>query len=388
MSTSIKKSINRVPEQGSISKLDEMQKKSAAKTNTNIPITNLQNPSNITYETPSTINLNSFYPREEGGKFLQKIEKLNLNFLILSDKYLKRQSEIEKVKDNLFINLFKQISLYVEEIEKLNLRIKEKEGNAKSFREKNIKELSKELAQNKTLIKSLESKLSEKNQNEEKLKREVASYKRQITFYKDKLKLDLKTQKERNKHTVHYQTNNSYINVNNFNYSSTVLNTTNTTTNKKVYPNSSLTSPYTKLSQPTKSVKKVTLNSNTSSSSSYKKTHKKNLSLSDEYTISNRDPSRGKMNKSVIHHTTKSVASTQRNNIQSSILDNSRNINSFFSDTKKENTLEGKGGISFMERQTILEDIGGDINNNYDKEIKTLIEQENEIAKILKIIDM
>ena len=41
-----------------------------------------------------------------------------------------------------------------------------------------------------------------------------------------------------------------------------------------------------------------------------------------------------------------------------------------------------------MERQTILEDIGGDINNNYDKEIKTLIEQENEIAKILKIIDM
>ena len=94
------------------------------------------------------------------------------------------------------------------------------------------------------------------------------------------------------------------------------------------------------------------------------------------------------MNKSVIHHTTKSVASTQRNNIQSSILDNSRNINSFFSETKKENTLEGKGGISFMEKQTILEDIGGDINNNYDKEIKTLIEQENEIAKILKIIDM
>ena len=132
-------------------------------------------------------------------------------------------------------------------------------------------------------------------------------------------------------------------------------------------------------------MKKVTLNSSTSSSSSYKKTHKKNLSLSDEYTISNRDPSRGKMNKSVIHHTTKSVASTQRNNIQS---DNSRNINSLFSETKKENTLEGKGGISFMERQTILEDIGGDINNNYDKEIKTLIEQENEIAKILKIIDM
>lgn len=383
MNTSIKKSINRVPEQGSITKLDEMQKKSASKPNTNIPITTTQN--NITYETPSTVNLNTFYPREEGSKFLQKIEKLNLNFLILSDKYLKRQSEIEKVKDNLFINLFKQISLYVEEIEKLNLRIKEKEGNAKSFKERNIKELNKELAQNKTLIRSLESKLSEKNQNEEKLKREVASYKRQITFYKDKLKLDLKTQKEKNKHTVHYQTNNSYINVNNYNYSSTVLNTTNTTSNKKVYPNSTLTSPYTKLSQPTKTVKKVTLNPTNSSA---KRKHKKNFSLSDEYTLSNREPSKGKMNKSVIHHTTKSVASTQRNIIQSSLFDESRNINSFFSETKKENTLEGKGGISFMERQSILEDIGGDINNNYDKEIKTLIEQENEIAKILKIIDM
>ena len=63
MNTSIKKSINRVPEQGSISKLDELQKKSAAKTNTNIPITNIQNQSNITYETPSTINLNTFYPK-------------------------------------------------------------------------------------------------------------------------------------------------------------------------------------------------------------------------------------------------------------------------------------------------------------------------------------
>ena len=48
MNTSIKKSINRVPEQGSISKLDELQKKSAAKTNTNIPITNIQNQNTLT----------------------------------------------------------------------------------------------------------------------------------------------------------------------------------------------------------------------------------------------------------------------------------------------------------------------------------------------------
>ena len=122
-----KKTINRQPEQGSISLLEEIQKKC----NQSLTNSTCVNSNNISYETPSMNNLTSFYMKEDANKFMKKIDKLNLNFMILSDKYLKHQKEVEKVKDNLFINLFKQISLYVEEIERLNIKIKDKEGSCR-----------------------------------------------------------------------------------------------------------------------------------------------------------------------------------------------------------------------------------------------------------------
>ena len=125
---SSRKNINRIPEQGSIANLEEMQKMYSM-TNNNNSSSNSNNSNGMTYETPSTNLLSNFYSKEEGNKFMKKINKLNISFLILSDKYLKHQNEIEKVKDNLFINLFKQISIYVEEIERLNMKIREREGS-------------------------------------------------------------------------------------------------------------------------------------------------------------------------------------------------------------------------------------------------------------------
>lgn len=143
----------------------------------------------------SPLLLQSFYYKNtQTNSFLKQIDRLNQSFSSYSDKYLNLKSEIDKVSDSLFINLFKQISLYVEEIERLNLKLKEQEKERRKRSKHKTKHSnpkdSKELQTCKNTIKSLEHKLSEKIQNEDKLKKELLSFKRQITFYQDKLQLN------------------------------------------------------------------------------------------------------------------------------------------------------------------------------------------------------
>ena len=391
---SSRKNINRIPEQGSIANLEEMQKMYSM-TNNNNSASKSNNSNGMTYETPSTNLLSNFYSKEEGNKFMKKINKLNISFLILSDKYLKHQNEIEKVKDNLFINLFKQISIYVEEIERLNVKIREREGSSKVYKENNIKDLNKEINQNKITIKNLEQKLGEKTQNEDKLKKELASYKRQLTFYKDKLKLELKTQKESKKKTYQNPNTSTYINVNT-SYSNTVLKTT---ANKKIISNSLFTSPYNKPKEGNKSVKKVTICNTSNSPMPYRKLHKKNLSLNDDFTLTSRsettEKSKGKTE--VSHKAASSVHTTGKSgNCSTSCIFGNLDIsqcsggliNSNSENIKKGNSslFEKKGCVSFLERQAIMEQIGADVQTDCDKEIKMLIEQENEIVKLMKMM--
>lgn len=159
----------------------------------------------------SPILLQSFYYKEkETNSFLKQIDKLNLSFSSYSDKYLNLKSEIDKISDSLFINLFKQISLYVEEIERLNFKLKEKQTE-KSKESKHKKDHSKlkdlkEIQTYKNTIKALENKLLEKTQNEDRLKKELLSFKRQITFYQDKMQLTY-IQKDNNNNYSNKQTN-------------------------------------------------------------------------------------------------------------------------------------------------------------------------------------
>ena len=138
-------------------------------------------------------NLNGtdyYYNKEEGNIFMKKINKLNMNFSVMTEKYIKTKSILDKINDNLFLNLFKQISTYIEEIEKLNLKMKER-GNNLKIDKSNLQELNKELIYSKQTVKHLEKKLNEKERNEIKLKKEIESYKRQIVFYKYKIKIDI-----------------------------------------------------------------------------------------------------------------------------------------------------------------------------------------------------
>jgi hypothetical protein len=148
-------------------------------------------------------NLSHFYPKDE-SLFKRRIDKLNYKFYVETEKYLTNKNDMEKCQDALFIILFKQISLYIEEVERLNYHLKEKIEDEKSFKEKmeefNKKEREKSLAQVminnlKSDKKTLERKLEEKNKIEDKLKNENESLQRQIKFYKDQLETNLALRK-------------------------------------------------------------------------------------------------------------------------------------------------------------------------------------------------
>jgi hypothetical protein len=165
--------------------------------------------------------LSTFYTKDENS-FLKKISKFNMNFFILSDKYLKMKTDLDKMNDNIYLNLFKQINAYIEEIERLNLKLREKGENSK-LKIENITELNKEILNQKNTIRTLEKQISDKINSEIKLKNEINSYKRQVTFYKDKLKIQLQNrsiakeraaEKENNTNT---SINNTLINNNSTN---------------------------------------------------------------------------------------------------------------------------------------------------------------------------
>ena len=70
-------------------------------------------------------NLSNFYQNDDSS-FKKKVDKYKQKFYIETEKFVTLKSDVEKSQDHLFLLLFEQISIYVEEIERLNLRLKEK----------------------------------------------------------------------------------------------------------------------------------------------------------------------------------------------------------------------------------------------------------------------
>lgn len=151
-------------------------------------------------------NLHVFYPKED-SLFKKKIDKLNLKFYLETEKYLSNQHNERKCQEALFIILFQQISLYIEEIERLNLLIQEKKGDPKYIKERVEEYIQKQknFETKELLIKTLkeskmnsEQRLAEMMSINEKIKIENESLKRQNQFYQDKLKLYLQNQSDSN----------------------------------------------------------------------------------------------------------------------------------------------------------------------------------------------
>ena len=158
------------------------QKNNNNKTETNIQVLNHLSTENINSKeyNDDILNLINSMPFEnmseyydiESNIFLKRIEKLNLKFFWTSE-YVLQNNEIKYPYNKLFLILFKQISLYIEEITRLNKQLKLKNKNEKFMKIKmaKLKEKEKENIFNKQMIKNLQrnNKILEKKNEKNKI---------------------------------------------------------------------------------------------------------------------------------------------------------------------------------------------------------------------------
>ena len=119
-------------------------------------------------------NLNDYYDIKT-SLFLKHIEELNLKFFWASESIL-THDEIKYPYNKLFLILFKQISLYINEISRLNIQINQKNKIEKNFELKlaEMKQKEKENIMNKQMIRNLQrdNRLLQINNNKNKLEME------------------------------------------------------------------------------------------------------------------------------------------------------------------------------------------------------------------------
>ena len=182
-------------------------------------------------------NLNDYYSIET-SVFKKRIEKLNLQFFWIYESILEGQSTNNSSDNNtntnskqnlifpynkLFLILFKEISLYIEEIIRLNKQLNAKNKNEKFYIKKmnEYKNKEKEFFINKQIIKTLQRNFKNSEKNIEKLKKENEKLSKKLfnakySHYKNN---------NENKNSVNNNINNKYgfrfsinNNVNNYRY--------------------------------------------------------------------------------------------------------------------------------------------------------------------------
>ena len=339
-----------------------------------------------------------YYNKDEGNILMKKINKLNMNFYMLSERYLKHRNDLEKINDSLFLNLFKQISVYIEEIEKLNLKIKDKGNNIK-INKNNLVDLNKEIIDCKLRIRNLEYQLSEKYNNEIKLKKEIESYKRQLIFYKDKLKIDLINHKlNETKRTL---TNTKFVPVKKINYhhNKTANNSMEkeasfeNNDNEKITSRNNRLSSYDKINTSSILKKKklnkfINNNQNNNKKEFIQKIQKNNL-IKSNLIFSNEVNNTLNISKFSINDNL-TVDDKNNKNLEDKNLSLSPNkkINKEKEIKKNNHTNSVQINIGNINNihNTNFETIVNDVNDDYDKNIAMLKEQELQIKMILNLM--
>ena len=177
-------------------------------------------------DTINSNSLNIFYP-DSNSDFKKKIDSLNLKFYLETEKYLSNKNPSEKCQTSLFIILFKQINIYIEEIERLNLIIIKRKYEPKKIIERTDEIIKKqnEFLTKEKLIKTLkesksymETKLLESIMNEDKLKKEIQNLKKENAIFKKQLSknnntnnhMNINMQKKNSNYLLHKLTHQTF----------------------------------------------------------------------------------------------------------------------------------------------------------------------------------
>ena len=140
----------------------------------------------------------------DNNEFKKQIDDLNLKFYLETEKYLSSKVKDEKCQNALFVILFKQIGVYIAEIERLNVLLSDKKYNTKSIidRIEDNKQHQKEFQIKENIIKilkeskeKLEKNLFEVIESENNLRIENESLRKENEMYKKAL-LDTKNKKD------------------------------------------------------------------------------------------------------------------------------------------------------------------------------------------------
>ena len=177
-------------------------------------------------------SLSAFY--EPDSEFKNKIDTLNLKFYLETEKYLSNQKQKIKTQTSLFIILFKQIIIYIKEIERLNLIIIQKKYEPENIikRTDDIAQKQKEFQTKEDIINvlkksqsNLESKLLLSFINENNLNKKIEQLQKENDFFRNIIEnITSKNKNEKNDKIISENFDNdkndeSYIryNKNNFN---------------------------------------------------------------------------------------------------------------------------------------------------------------------------
>ena len=205
-----------------------------------------------------TINKNSlslYYDSE--SEFIKKIDSLNLKFYLETEKYLCNQNKKNQTQTSLFIILFKEINIFIEEIERLNLILLRKKYKPENIikRTNELNQKKKEFQTQEEIIKALklsqfnmETKLLQAVINENNLNKKIEILQKELEIYKNKNKsLNSKSKEHamknenlmynsfQNSHNKNYFDKNNLINnMNGINISSMNNNKINININKPI----------------------------------------------------------------------------------------------------------------------------------------------------------
>ena len=135
-------------------------------------------------------NLNEYY-KIESNIFIKKIQKLNLKFYYTSEILL-TEKKIKFPYDELFLILFKEISLYIEEIERLNKQLVTKSKNVINYNKKiqKIGQNEKNNVLNKSNLKNLQNKINLLQKENEKYKNNIDKLNKKLNSYTNSNKLN------------------------------------------------------------------------------------------------------------------------------------------------------------------------------------------------------
>ena len=135
-------------------------------------------------------NLNEYYELQS-SIFLKKIQKLNLKFYWTCEVFL-NDKNIQYPYNKLFLILFKEISLYIEEIERLNKQLKLKTKNEKYYIQKlsKLTEKEKQYLINSQKLKNIQRNYNILLKSNDKYKNNIEKLNKKINFYANTNKLN------------------------------------------------------------------------------------------------------------------------------------------------------------------------------------------------------